>query len=207
MSGFESSSFKKNVPSTGNKQLREFTVGAPEEHFEQESNFESENFRQSNMSPEDMEMFAREARKAKANPNVRIGDAAKKRIELLADIGRLTKDVQIGSYSFSLRTLKAKEAREAALATFTSVNTQLEASYEARKQQLARSIYKIDGHEVAFVLGNDTLDARFEFVESLEEVIANMLFDEFTLLKEESKKQYGLNTVKDVEEVSEDLKK
>lgn len=202
MSGFESSSFKKNAP-TNQRPLREFTVGPPED-------FENTNpYAQSTeMSQDDLEAAVREARRQKlANAN-KIGDAAKKRIELLADIGRLSKDINIGGYSFSLRTLKAKETREAALATFATSVTQLEASYEARKQQLARSIFKIDGEDVEAIIGSNSLDDKMKFIEdNLEDVVVEKLWTEFVALKEEAKEKYGINSVKDAEEVSEDLKK
>lgn len=198
MSGFESPNFKKNVPNN-QKPLREFNVGPDE-------NFADQNSSQREMTDQEIEFAVREAKREKMAAANKIGAAAKTRIEILANIGRLTKDVDIGGVSFSLRTLKAKETREAALSTFSTVGTQLEASYEARKQQLVRSIFKIDGQEVAFVLGSDTLEDKLFFIEELEEVVVNKLYDEFVALKEESKIKYGINTVKEAEEVSEDLK-
>lgn len=204
MSGFESSSFKKNVQQ-GRAPIREFNVGAPED-FDQTTTTSYGSPQE--MSQEELELAIREAKRQKlANAN-KIGDAAKKRIELLAGIGRLTRDVEIGGYSFSLRTLKAKETREAALSTFATSITQLEASYEARKQQLARSIFKIDGEEIEVIIGSNNLSDRMKFIEEeLEDVVVEKLWEEFVSLKEESKNKYGINTVKEAEEVSEDLKK
>jgi hypothetical protein len=198
MSKFESPNFKKNFQS--GQPLREFTVGPPED-------FENQN-QDPDMSQTDLENAVREARRQKlANAN-KIGDAAKKRIEILANIGRLTKDVNIGGFSFSLRTLKSKETREAALATFSTAVTNLEASYEARRQQLARSIFKIDGEEIEAIIGGNTLEDKMKFIEDeLEDVVVEKLWNEFVSLKEESKTKYGINTVKEAEEVSEDLKK
>lgn len=224
MSGFDSPNFKKNIP-TNQKPLREFTVGAPENQTVSQSNFgqygpppvreyppQSQTFGtpppQHDMSQGELEAAIREARAQKlANAN-KIGDEAKKRIELLANIGRLNRDVKIGGYTFSLRTLKSKESREAALATFATSVTQLEASYEARKQQLARAIFKIDGEDLEVVLGSRNIDDVMKFIEdNLEDIVVEKLWDEFISLKEESRSKYGINTVKQAEEVSEDLKK
>lgn len=214
MSGFESSSFKKNSPPTQGKPLREFTVGPPEDfenvnpYVRHQMDASPPHPGQQEISPAEYENAVREARKQKlANAN-KIGDAAKKRIEILANIGRLTRDVEIGGFSFSLRTLKSKETREAALATFSVALTQIEASYEARKQQLARSIFKIDGEDIEVIIGSNNLDDKIKFIDdNLEDIVVEKLWNEFILLKEESKEKYGINTVKEAEEVSEDLKK
>lgn len=198
MSGYESDHFKKNMPST-QKPLREFTVGDPDDFVENQA---------PEISQTEYENAIKEARRQKLASVNKIGDEAKKRIEILANIGRLTKDVSIGGFSFSLRTLKSKEAREAALATFSASLTQIEASYEARRQQLARSLCKIDGEDVSIILGSDNLEARLNFIEeNLEDVVIEKLWEEFAALKEEARVKYGINTVKEAEEVSEDLKK
>jgi hypothetical protein len=209
MSGFESSSFKKNVPQGQQKPLREFTVGAPEDFAKpQMTPTMGQQMGQQELSQEEIETQIREARRQKlANAN-KIGDAAKKRIELLADIGRLTKDVNIGGYTFSLRTLKNKETKDAALATFSTSITQIEASYEARKQQLARAIFKIDGEDLSAIIGSNNIEDALRFIdESLEDIVVEKLWEEFIALKEESRTKYGINSVKEAEEVSEDLKK
>lgn len=193
MSGFESKNFNKTFST---QPLREFTVGEPEEDP------------RTQMRPDELEANIREARRQKLENINKIEDAAKKRIEILANIGRLTKDVSIGGFKFSLRTLKAKESREAALATFSTAVTQIEASYEARKQQLARSIFKIDGEDIELIIGSNSLQDKMRFIEdNLEDVVVEKLWNEFVALKEESKDKYGINTVKEAEEVSEDLKK
>lgn len=197
MAGFDSPNFKKNI-TTNQPPLREFTVGPPPD--------ETPVNQQQDLS--EIESEIREARRQKLANTNKISDAAKKRIEILANIGRLTKDVDIGGFSFSLRTLKSKETREAALATFSSSTTQLEASYAARIQQLARAIFKIDGEEIDAVLGSNNLEDRMKYLEdNLEDNVVEKLWNEFIALKEESNTKYGINTVKEAEEVSEDLKK
>ncbi len=202
MSGFESSSFKKNIPQSQQKPLREFTVGPPDDLDQLPTNYIQET------SPEDLENEIRAARRQKLENANKIGDAAKKRIEILANIGRLTKDVKIGNFTFSLRTLKSREAKDAALATFSTAITQIEASFEARKQQLARAVFEIDGEDVDAIIGSSKLDDKLDFIENnLEDIVIEKLWQEFTALKEESRVKYGINSAKEAEEVSEDLKK
>lgn len=194
----DNSSFKKPAPAQTQAKpvMREFTVGSPED------------FQQSMPSMDELESRAREINRQRLENVNKITDVAKKRIEILANIGKLTKDVEIGGYSFTIKTLKAKETREAAVATFATSLTQIEASYEARKQQLARSIIKIDGQNIEDIIGGASLEDKIKFIEEhLEDVVVEKLWNEFVSLKEESKTKYGINTQKDSEEVSEDLKK
>ena len=203
MSGFESENFNKSV-SNPQRPLREFNVGM-EENQQQGQTID---FPQppKTLTPE-IAAAAKEARKERVNQEQRVGDFGKKRVEILANIGRLTKDVEIEGYKkFSLRTLKAKEAQEAALDTFKS-STQLEASFENRKQNLARSLFKIDGHDIEFVIGSNSLSDKLAFLEELEDSVISKLFDEFMLLKNEADNKYNPKTMNEAEEVSEDLKK
>jgi hypothetical protein len=208
MPEFNSPNFKKTVPATGQRQLREFTVGDPED-FPQEQVSSQSFTTQRQISREelmDIEQNMKEARREKQSTMNKITEHAKKRSEILANIGRLNKDVQLEGYTFSLRTLKSKETREAALQTF-SVGTQLEANFEARRQQLARSVFKIDGHELIDVLGDDSIDARLKFLDDLEESVIVKLFDEFSALKEEARVKFSITTEAEAKEVAEDLKK
>lgn len=186
------------------KPLRQFTVGAPEPEVVQ-SSFTSTADRMS--APSEAETARKEARQARLEETVRISDPAKRRIEHLAGIGRLTRDVSIEGISFSLRTLKAYETREVSLKVFNPTYTNVEASYEARRQQLARSIFKIDSTDVALVLGDDSVETRLNFIDELEETAAQRLFDEFTVLKNEATAKFGITTDAEVKEVAEDLKK
>ena len=199
MAVFESSQFKTSVPST---QMREFNVGAPEDV--------PQAIPPQTRSASDIEQSMREARAAKQaeiNNGQRLTSGAKKRIELLADIGRLTRDVKVGGYVFSLRTLKAKETREAAIAAFSSVETQLEASYEVRRHQLARSIFQIDSHSTDEVIEAMSLEDKLVWLDGLEEILVSKLFSEFNSLKEEAQVKYGITSAEQAKEVIEDLKK
>lgn len=157
-------------------------------------------------SVDELEQKIIQARRDKAAGIERVSDQAKKRIEMLTGIGRLNKDVVLEDRTFSLRTLKAKETKDASMAIL-KCDTQLEAGFESRRQQVARAIYQIDGREIDLVLGNDSLEIRLEFIDNLEESVLGKLFDEFAALKTESSNKYSIKTSEDVKEVSEDLKK
>lgn len=188
------SSFRQPVQQ--NRNFREFNVG------------DNEEFEAGQVDVTQFEQDVKAARLEKTIGTPKISDGARKRIELLANIGRLTKDVSIGGVVFTIRTLKSKEARDAATLTFTTSLTQLDASFEVRRQQLARSLIKIDGNSVGDVIGDASIEATLSFIEDeLEDIVVNKLFDEFVSLKKEAQNKYGLNSNEDVKEVIEDLKK
>jgi hypothetical protein len=210
MSGFDSPNFKKAHPSIPHREMRTFNVPSPSQ--EELSGNIPQNLMQPLSQEEELSIHqakeaARAAREARQNSAGRITTDGKTRIELLTSIGRLTKDITIGGSVFTLRTLKAKETREAAMETFIPGVTQLDATFEGRKQQLARSLVKIDNEDVGLVLGNDTLAYRLEFIEELEENVISKLWDEFQILKTEAKEKYGITTPEDAKVVGEDLKK
>jgi predicted nucleic acid-binding Zn ribbon protein len=199
MASFESGSFSKKVPGPGG--MREFNVGVDEAEFQPAP-------QQNQMSVAEMEAAVRQARAEKVSGNTKIGELARQRIALLTNIGRLTRKVEIGGFSFSLRTLKNKEAKEATLATFNEdVKTELQASFESRKHQLVRSIYEIDGQDIALVLGDNSIETRLAFIDELEDSVFSRLFDEYIKLRNEAKAKCSINSEKDVEEVAADLKK
>jgi hypothetical protein len=183
--------------------MREWTVSDPT--VVEGQNQEAEQFAEM----ERLAKAAKEARKEQLSNSERISNPAKQRIELLANIGRLTKDVSLAGHIFSLRTLKSKETREAALQSFNvNINTNLEAGYEARRQQLARSIFKIDGHLFEDVIGNNSLEAKLQYLDDeCEETLIVKLFDEFSKLKDDARAQFEIKDSADAKEVAEDLKK
>ena len=157
-------------------QMREFTVG--------NSSFD-EDFEP---SPIDLNERVKEAHKQKSEYVDRVSPMVKQSIELLSNLGRQTQEVKIGEAVFSLQTLKSKENKEAVMASIlVSTGTQLESAYEVRRQQLARSIFKIDGLEMYQVLGNNSLQAKLNLVDEMEENVVSKLFSEFEKLKEKTK--------------------
>lgn len=208
MAGFQSPQFSKNFPPTqGQAQpLREFNVGAPEEQPQTQPMQQTFSSPQVS-SPPQIQQSLKEARQEKIAIAGKISDTGKRRIELLAQIGRLTKDIKIGDYTFTLRTLKAREMEAAMLATVRSAEFNIEASYETRRQQLARAISKIDGTDIDDVIDSHSIDDRLNLIEELEEMVVSKLWDTFILLQGESRAKYGINTETDAKEVVEDLKK
>jgi hypothetical protein len=207
MPTFKSTNFTKQSVDQSTP-MRERTVDDPTE-AQSQSSFQSPADINEFAEMERAAKIAKEARREQLSNAERISNPAKQRIELLADIGRLTKEVELAGHVFSLRTLKSKETREAALQSFNvNINTQLEAGYEARRQQLARSIFKIDGHLFEDVIGSNSLETKLQFLdEKLEETIIVKLFDEFSKLKDDARAQFEIKTDTEAKEVAEDLKK
>ena len=157
------------------------------------------------LTPAEREKFLRERKEALSNQS-KIGDYAKKRLELLADIGRLTADVVVEGITFSLRTLKAKEARDATMSIFNCSND-ADAAYEIRRQTLARAVHQIDGLSVEEILGTTDFEAKLELIDDMEDTIIIKLYNEFNALRNEVQVKYGVQTAQEVKEVVNDLKK
>lgn len=216
MSSNDSSSFYKKAPES-QPQLRTFDVGAPSQSsVNQSAEYQS----LQNASPaetvlqkgpgyelSDAERQDLMRSRAEANQNRnKVGDYAKKRIEILANIGRLYKDVTIEGIVFGLRTLKTREAREAAV-SITTCDSQIDAAFEVRRQSLARAIYQIDGQSVEDALGGIDFALKLDFVDGMEDSVFTKLWNEFDNLRQESSNKYGVNSEETVKEVVEDLKK
>lgn len=135
----------------------------------------------------------------------RITPQAKERAEFLANLGRKTKDVVVETSTFSIRTLKGSETRAAIMAT-ASVEM-LERPFEARRQQLARAVYAIDGHDVALALGTDLMEAKVNFIEDLDDNVIAYLYSEWVKLNAEAAKAFSVNSDEEMKEVLEDIKK
>lgn len=209
-----SSSFYRKSSESPSK-LREFNVGDPADmpnipmdyQMPQDMNHPASEAGRAayQLSPAEREELQR-LRNETANKQTKITDHAKKRIEILANLGRLTKQVEVDGVSFSLRTLKAKEAREATMSIFDCKND-IEASFEIRRQTLARAIYEIDGQPIELAVGGNSLDAKLDLVDEMEDVAIIKLYNEFNTLRNEVQTKYGLQSEKEVKEVVEDLKK
>ena len=191
--------------------LREYTVGSPEDEFDGMQSIDDlynnppPTQQSQNITAQELEQI-RQQRKAKFAGTDKVSEMSRRRIELLTGIGRLTSDVDIDGTIFSIRTLKTKEAKDATMAAL-SVLTSAEASFEIKRQFLARSIFQIDGNDVDDVLGVSDLESKLSVIDELGELVVDKLYREFEVLRNELKNKYGLNTEAQVKEVSEDLKK
>lgn len=198
-----SSSFYKKSSPEQQSPLREFNVGDPDElsmNPMYRAQQQAPGYELSAAEREELQRLRREPKEEK------MGDYAKKRIEILANIGRLTKNVEMDGITFALRTLKAKEARAATMSIFGCVND-VDASFEIRRQTLARAIYEIDGQPIESALGGDDFALKLDLIDDMEDVTIIRLYNEFNELRNEIQTKYGLKTEQEVKEVLEDIKK
>lgn len=217
MPEMKSPNFVRNVPANQQRPLREYNVGVDETVINEEDVPTTNPFyvppgssQQNAPDPAQVEARIQQARKEKEDVikyGPRISEFGKRRIELLSNIGRLTKDVDVGTNVFSLRTLKTVEMREATLASMQEAKMDMEVHFSARNQQLARALYKIDGEDVSVVLGSNDLEVRLALIDSMENSLVERLWDALTVLKTEAANQYGIKNAKGAEEVAADLKK
>lgn len=203
------SSFHRK-PHSPQAQLRQFDVGS-EEFFGPEQDLPVEaqqNMHKAPSAPRTLSTEERQAyTRARKNPlEEKLGDYGRKRIEILANIGRLSKTVEIEGVLFTLRTLKNKEVRETTLSIFKCIND-IDAHYEFRRQILARSIYQIDTVDIESHVGGSDLELRLEMIDEMEDVTVSKLFTEYNALKQEVQTKYGLATDQQVKEVVADIKK
>lgn len=155
------------------------------------------------LSVEEEELI-KQARKEKLSPP--ITQQAKTRLEYLADIGKMTKDIVINGTKFTLRTLKSREQKQVYL-TVVDVTNKVDEIYNIKLYTLAHSLIKIDGQDVNFVIKADNLNDKVNMLEQLEETVIDQLYNTYSKLKETSDNQFSIKTEKDMKEVSEELKK
>lgn len=136
----------------------------------------------------------------------KISDGAKKRIELLCGMTSLSKDIQIGEASFSIKALKNKDNRQS-LSLAMKYDSTIEFPFEIRRQVLARSIVTVSGIEIDMFLGDNSLQAKLNFVDELDDFVAEKLYQEYLNLNKEIKEKFLIKTEEDVKQIAEDLKK
>lgn len=200
-----SSSFYQK-PSAPSSQVKQYTVGSPDENqpFSVSPDGFLNNQTPRELSPEERQELARF--RSTANQPGKLTDYAKKRAEILANIGRNTKDIAAEGVVFSLKTLKTKETREATLPMFKCQND-IDAGFEIRRQTLARSIFAIDGQEISLIVGGDDLELRLELIDELEESLISTLYKAHLDLKQETLDKFFPKNEIETKGVLEDLKK
>lgn len=156
------------------------------------------------MSEAEMQILA--AKKAKREGRERLTDGAKRRIEILIGMTRLTRDVDVDGKLYRLQTLKSKELREALVATAEFDGT-VQLVFETRKQLLARSLVVVAGVEIEQFLSNDDLQTKLEFIEEMDHALLLRLYNEYINLSNEAQDKYALKTVEELKEVASELKK
>ena len=173
----------------------------PQSSFQQPSSFQQ-------VQPYDpnFDKGIKEARRAKATGRERLSEAARRRVEMLCGMFTATREIDLNGNIFIVRTLKSKENREAMMAAAEHDGT-VGLAFEMRKQLLARALVQIAGTEVELFLGDDSVEAKLEFLDELEESILLSLYETYISLTNETNKKYSFKSEQDMKEVSEDLKK
>lgn len=128
------------------------------------------------------------------------------RIEYLADIGRMTKDVKIGENTFTLRTLKSKE-NKAVLLTLVDAANRVDEAYGIKFHTLARAILRLDGQPFEHFVGDKGIAAVISVLEEMEDGVTDKLFNEYLELKSSSDASFAIKDDSDLKEVSEALGK
>lgn len=152
------------------------------------------------------EMEIKAARAARMQGKERLNDGAKRRIEMLIGMTRLTRTCELDGNTYSFQTLRSKDIRETYMAAAEYDGT-VQFPYEIRRQLVGRSLIQIAGIEAEQFIGSNTLASRLAFVDELPESLLSRLFDEYQLLVNESTEKYSIKTEVEAQEVIEDLKK
>ncbi len=154
----------------------------------------------------DVERDILAAKKAKKDGRERLSEGAKRRIEMLIGMSRMSKTVDINGTTFTLQTLKNEEAREVLISSVPYDGT-IEFSFENAKQTLARSLTQIAGTDIDQFLSSSELSIKLDFIGELPQALFTRLYNEYVALDTESREKFGLATEAEVKEVVEDLKK
>jgi hypothetical protein len=154
----------------------------------------------------DVEREIRDAREMKKVGKERLTEGAKRRLESLLGMIRHTREVPMGEITFVLQTLKGKETREAIKGAAVYDGT-VESPYEIRIQLLARSIISIGGIEFDQFVGSSNIETKLLFVEELDDIVLNKLYDEYIIMTREAKDKFSVNNAEQAQEVISDIKK
>ncbi len=146
------------------------------------------------------------AKKAKREGKERLSDGARRRIEMLLGMTRLTRDVEIAGQMYKLQTLTSEELRDAVVAT-SEFDNSVQFIFENRRQLLARSLVVVAGLEIDQFLGSSDLEVKLDFIERMDHALLLRLFNEYNSLAKEAQDKYSPKTDAQVKEVVEDLKK
>ena len=154
----------------------------------------------------DLEKNIHAAKKAKREGKERLSEGARRRIEMLIGMTRLTKDIEIAGQMYKLQTLTSQELRDSVVATAEFDGT-VQFIFENRKQLLARSITVVAGVPIDQFLNSDELEAKLEFIELIDHALLHRLYSEYVALVQEAQTKYSPKTEEQAKEIVEDLKK
>ncbi len=153
-----------------------------------------------------IEREIKEARKDKLSGKERLNEGAKRRIEILLNMTKVTQDVSIDGTIFVLQTLPSKFMREAIMVASEYDGT-VQSPFEVRRQFLARSLISIGGVDFEQFIGSNSLDVKLEFIDELGEQLLNKLYSSYMSMVEKAKERYSIKTEAEAKEIVEDLKK
>lgn len=162
--------------------------------------------REQERDPAEVEREIKAAREARRTGKERLGEGAKRRIEMLLGMTRTTHTADVDGTVFIFQSLKAKEMRESISAAAEYDNT-VQSPFEVRKQFLARSITSIGGIDFDQFIGSSTLESKLDFIEELDDALSNRLYDEYVKLSNEAREKFSIKTNEEAKSVVEDLKK
>ncbi len=146
------------------------------------------------------------AKRAKREGKERLSEGARRRIEMLIGMTRMTRDVEIAGQMYRVQTLTDQELRDAIVAS-AEYDGSVQFIFENRKQLLARSITLVAGVEIDQFLNSNELEARVALIENMDHALLVRLFNEYNGLAKEAQDRYVPKTPEQVKEVAEDLKK
>ena len=154
----------------------------------------------------DIEKNIHAAKKAKREGKERLSDGAKRRIEMLIGMIRLTRDVDLDGQMYKLQTLTSQELRDAVVAS-AEFDGSVQFIFETRKQLLARALTMVSGVEIDQFLHSNDLEDRLYFIELLDHALLTRLYTEYVSLSKEAQDKYNPKTEEQAKEVVADLKK
>lgn len=163
-------------------------------------------FMEAQRSEAEIEKEIRAAREAKRTGKERLSDGAKRRIEMLLGMTRVTREVDINGNIFVLRTLKSKEMSDA-IFEVSKFDGTTQGAYEIRRQLLSRSLTHVAGVEIESFISSNALEGKLAFIDELDDPVITRLYSEYITLVNEAKSKYAPKNDQEVKEVLEDLKK
>lgn len=147
-----------------------------------------------------------EARRLKREGKERLSEGARRRVEMLINMSRMTRDVVIEGHLYRLQSLPSIDLREVMINAAEYDGT-VQLIFETRKQILAESLIIIAGVEFGQFLNSVDMQDRLDVIELLDHGLLVRLYNEYNILAAEVQDKYTLKTEAEVKEVIEDLKK
>ncbi len=191
---------------SGNSGLREYDVPDESPYTEDRDFTNRMHMEKSDTELAKMEQEIKAAKEARRTGKERLNEGAKRRIEMLLGMTKLTRSVELDGNIYSFQTLRSQDMREVYILAAQFDGT-VQFPYEIRRQSVARSLTQIAGLEVVQFLGDNSLESRLAFLDQLPEPFVQRLFVEYQELVKESNDKYAVKTEAEMREVVEDLKK